>query len=335
MADLQFVLPQKKISRTGTKMKKSNGYSKIFSSSALLFGLLLFFGHAGAQNLKTTVDRSSILIGERIQYDIVFTFPTADYQVQFNTPDSLPHFLIIGKNAYDTTDRKGNFLVVQKLLLTSFDSGKWSIPALPVKLKKGSSVYNMNTDPVVIDVGYSPEDTTGLHDIKPPIEVKLIEKTDWLLIGASILTALLLAYLLYRYFKNRGKKEDPVFHSSQTAYQEAIASLEALKQNSLSSNEQVKEYHVTLSEILKKYNSRKQQRNLMNRTTGELLIEFKELGAGSEMISMIAENLRYNDAVKFAKFIPPKYESEKALEQTRKLVDMLQQFYQPKQNPAR
>ncbi len=293
--------------------------------------LCLMFVNTQAQSVSTTVDKKDILIGERIQYDIKFTFPTSDYQVQFNTPDSLPHFLIIGKKAYDTTDRNGNFLVVQNLLLTSFDSGKWSIPAMPVKLKRGTSVFNMTTDPVLINVGYSPEDSTGLYDIKPPIEVKLIEKTDWLLIGASILTALLLAWLIYRYFKNRGKKEKAVFHSSQTAYQEAMNSLDALKANPLNTDEQVKEFHVALSEIFRRYNSRKQQKNLMNRTTGEMLLELKQLGAGSEMVSACAESLRYNDAVKFAKFIPPKYESEKVLGQMKTVIDSMQQYYKPKQ----
>ncbi|MFZ1529050.1 MAG: hypothetical protein WAT19_09885 [Ferruginibacter sp.] len=298
---------------------------------ACLCLLCLLFIDGRAQSVSTAVDKKDILIGEHIRYDIKFTFPGNDYQVQFNIPDSLVHFHIIEKKAYDTTDRKGNFLVVQQLLLTSFDSGKWSIPALPVKLKRGAAVYNMTTDPVLVNVGYSPEDTTGLHDIKPPIEVKLIEKTDWLLIGASIITALILAWLIYRYFKNRGKKQQPVFHSSQTAYQEAINSLEALKANPLNTNEQVKEYHVSLSGIFRRYNSRKQQKNLMNRTTGEMLLELKEQGAGSDLVSACAESLRYNDAVKFAKFIPPKYESEKALDQLKTVIGSLQQFYKPKQ----
>lgn len=93
-----------------------------------------------------------------------------------------------------------------KILLTSFDSGQWSIPSFPISIRKinTASSYTLNTDPILINVGYSPEDSTGeLRDIKPIIAVKLMDNSWWY-IAAAVLIGLLLAWFVYRYLK-KGK----------------------------------------------------------------------------------------------------------------------------------
>lgn len=279
-----------------------------------------------AQKLSTSVDRKDILIGEPIQYHINFTFPSSDYQVLFNIPDSIPHFYLVNKSKSDSVEM-GNYLVRQKIILTSFDSGKWSIPSFPVRLQKGTSVYSLNTDPVLINVRYSPEDTTGLYDIKPPITVFVVENS-WLIIAASILTLLVLVYLIWQYINRRKKREKPLFDSPKSAYREALAALEELEKKFDGDPCMVKSYHAGLSDILKRYVSRMQQTNMMTRTTGDLLMEFKENKFHAETLTVLAAVLRQNDAVKFAKYIPPVQESKNALQQLKKLVGSLQQFYQ-------
>jgi len=246
--------------------------------------------------------------------------------VWFNIPDSIPHFYLVNKAKSDSVEM-GDYLVQQKIVLTSFDSGKWSIPSFPVRVQKGSSVYTFNTDPVLIDVRYSPEDTTGIYDIKPPINVFVVENS-WLIIAATVLTLLILLYLLWQYIKRRKGREKPLFGSPQSAYQEAMDALEELIKNFSGNKDEIKPFHASLSDILKQYNSRMQQSNMMIKTTGELLLCFKEKNLGADTLSAMAEVLRQNDAVKFAKFIPPQTESKNAWEQMKNILSSLQQFYQ-------
>ncbi|MBK8710894.1 MAG: DUF4381 family protein [Niastella sp.] len=297
----------------------------------ICLALLVFISVANSygQSVKTNVDRKQILIGERINYDIRFSFPTKEYQVNFNLPDSLLHFDILNKKRYDSVDGKGNFLIIQKILLTSFDSGQWSIPSFPINIRKinSASSYTLNTDPILINVGYSPEDSTGnLRDIKPIIGVKLIDYSWWY-IAAAIAFGLLLLWLVYRYIKKRKKKVKPLFDSPLTAYEEAMQQLQLLDKNTLGSNEEIKQYHVSLSDILKRYLSRLLQKNLLNHTTGDILLIHNQIATDKEMLSELAGILRTNDAVKFAKYIPPKYESEKTKEQLKNILTSIEKHF--------
>lgn len=296
-----------------------------YLKSILALLLVSTASFCAAQKISTSVDRKEILIGEKIHYNIKFTFPSSDYEVLFNIPDSIPHFYLVNKTKSDSVEM-GNYLVEQKMVLTSFDSGKWSIPAFQVRLQKGASVYSLNTDPVLINVRFSPEDTTGLYDIKPPIHVFVVENS-WLIIAATILTILVLLFLLWQYIQRRKKREKPLFGSPQSAYREAMNSLEELGKTNLETNDKVKFYHAELSDILRRYSSRMQQSNLLNQTTGDLLLNFKRKNLGVEYLSSIAEVLRQNDAVKFAKFIPAQTDSKKSLLNMKNIIDNLQQFY--------
>ncbi|MEO7048323.1 MAG: hypothetical protein ABI091_23690, partial [Ferruginibacter sp.] len=263
-----------------------------------------------------------ILIGEQIHYDLKFVLPNTNYTIEFNLPDSFPHFDIISKLKSDSTDANGHYLVIQRIVLTSFDSGKWTLPSFPIKITNVSKDYTVNSDSALINVGYAPADSTGqLRDIKPVIDVFVIDNT-WMYIIGGIVTAIILFILIYRYIKRRPKKEKPVFNSSISPYDEAMQSLKDLGKYNLQAPAEIKEYHTSLAEILKKYLSRRGKRNLMNRTTGDILLALKENDADS-VISTVAEALRTGDAVKFAKYIPAVAESNKSMDDIKTGIEML------------
>jgi hypothetical protein len=275
-----------------------------------------------SQSLQTSIDKKTILIGEQINYDLKFVLPNTNYTIEFNLPDSFPHFDIISKLKSDSTDAKGHYLVMQRIVLTSFDSGTWTLPSFPIKITNVAKDYTVNSDSVLINVGYAPSDSTGqLRDIKPVIDVFVIDNT-WMYIIAGIVTAIILFILIYRYIKRRPKKEKPVFNSSISPYDEAMQSLKNLSKYNLQAPAEIKEYHTALSEILKRYLSRRGKRNLMNRTTGDILLALKENAADS-VVSAVAEALRAGDAVKFAKYIPAVAESNKSLDDIKTGIEML------------
>ncbi len=289
----------------------------------MLFFCIVCVGVRG-QSVTIKTDKSQLLIGERLQYDFTVNLNAAGYQINFKFPDTIPHFEIIDNANFDTINNNGSFGIHKKIIFTSFDSGVWHIPSFEIKLKQNKITSILYTDSVLVNVGYSPADSSNqLRDIKPVIEVT-VKDYFWYYIAAASVLAIFIIILIYLYYKKRKKKVLPVFQSALSPYHEAMNALLELKQYDLSKSEQVRIYHVTLSEIVRKYCSRKQSKNLMNKTTGDILIGIKEQWDNPVMVTYVAATLRCADAVKFAKYIPEISESNHSLEQVKKALDMIE-----------
>ncbi len=189
---------------------------QIYKTTSLFFVLLFALLNAKSQAVKTYINRNNILIGEHIKVDITVSLASPSYKVDFSIPDSIPHFDIINMEKRDTTEN-GIYTLKQSLLFTSFDSGQWRFPSFPVTVsspEKGSKSFF--SDSVLIKVGYSPADSTdALRDIKPVMDVFVIDRTWLYYLGAAIL-AIILTIILYKYFKNRKKKAPPLFNTKLT-----------------------------------------------------------------------------------------------------------------------
>ena len=294
---------------------------QIYRIIPIVFIALFSFTFAGGQALKTYIDKNRILIGEHIRYEVKLNLASSSYKVDFGIPDSIPHFDIIEQNKYDTVDEHGVYTLRQTILFTSFDSGVWKLPAFPVTISyPNKAPVRGLTDSVLIQVGYSPADSTNeLRDIKPVMDVFVVDRT-WIYIAVGILLLIILAVLLYRYFKNRKKKAPPVFNSNLSAFDEAMKALNQLQQTA---NIDAKTYHTTLSAIFKKYYSRKTNKNLMTNTTGDLLLLLKT-HTNSEIVSAAAEALRSGDAAKFAKYLPSVSENNQSLQQVKQSIEYLE-----------
>ncbi|MFT3979888.1 MAG: hypothetical protein QM687_05415 [Ferruginibacter sp.] len=275
---------------------------------------------SNAQAVKTYIDRNNILIGEHIRMDITVNLASPSYKVDFGIPDSIPHFDMINSDKRDTTDG-GVYMLKQSLLFTSFDSGQWKFPAFPVTISspdKGSQTFT--SDSVIIRVGYSPADSTDqLRDIKPVMDVFVVDRT-WLYYIGGALLAIILAFILYRYFKNRKKKAPPMFDAKLGPYDEAIKALNDLQQGGAAD---VKLYHSRISDIFKRYYSRKTNANLMSDTTSDLLIRLRQQ-ATADTLSLAAEVLRLGDAVKFAKLRPADNENVQSINAMKLVIDQLE-----------
>lgn len=287
--------------------------------------LVLFSAAVRAQQLQTFTDRNSILIGEQVQLKVRASFPQQAFRVSwFSIPDSIPHFDIIQKGPVDSSSENGNSVLQQSITLTSFDSGRWNIPAFPVQFDPANddTTIRLFTDSVAIAVSYSPADTSKqLRDIKPIISVTLTDYT-WYYIAGGIVLLLLMLFFTYRYWKkNRGEK--PAKPASKlTAYEEAMRALEQLAKQDLSDPASVKTYHSLLAAVFKQYLGRKQERNLLTKTTSDLLVRVSEQGMPAEHVSGLATALRCTDAVKFAKYLPVVTESQDCLQKIKAAIEL-------------
>src|SRR5689334_17318257 len=103
-------------------------------------------------SVHATVDKNRILIGERIHLMLEAKFPPNE-PMRFFELDSIPHFEILERQKVDTTDQSGQIDLRQVLVLTSFDSGAWAVPAF--QLPGAQIIF---TDSLPVEVVFSPFD---------------------------------------------------------------------------------------------------------------------------------------------------------------------------------
>ncbi len=278
-----------------------------------------------SQSVQASVDKKDILIGEQLKIKVRTFYPFNSGGIIYSLliPDSIPHFDVIENGKPDTVSFKDNSKAVeQTITLTSFDSGRWAIPALRVNVDTANFLF---TDSIPINVSYSPPDSTNqLRDIKPVIEVNVTSYL-WYYIAGGALLLVIIVFLLIRYLRKRKREPAPVPVSKLSPYEEAMLGLETLKQYDLQIPAHIKLYHVKSCDIFKRYLGRKQNKNLLSKTTGDLLMRLTENNFPQENISTLASALRCSDAVKFAKYLPLREESEDAIAKIKDIINLIEQ----------
>ena len=287
--------------------------------------LFLSVAMAGAQAVKTTISANRILIGEQIRLEIKISSASAAYQIGIKVPDSIPHFDIMERHQSDTVDEKGVYTLRQEVLLTSFDSGLFVIPSFPITVSEPNQPDKiLASDSEQVSVSYNPMLIGPPKDIKPIIDLGEKQgKLGYIIAGA--ITFILLLLLAFWYLKNRTKKQQPLFSASRSPYEEAMSSLQQLSPPLHQELEPLKIWYMALTDVLKKYYSRKTNRNMMGHTTSQFLGRMKaENGSNPQLVSAAAKALDCADAVKFAKYIPTPEELAESVLLIKVTIDSLE-----------
>lgn len=282
-----------------------------------------------SQSLHTITDRKDILIGEQIKLKIKAKVPVdAVIDKWLVLPESISHFDIVESSKPDTLNFKDESKTIeQTIIITSFDSGRWVFPALPVAFKGSASkpLQMMQSDSFYVNVSYSPADSTNqLRDIKPIIKV-FITDYFWYYIVGGMLLLLLIGFLLYRFFKKKKELQPTANLSCLSAFDEAMVELSKIEKLNMNVADEVKNFHTRLAHVFKNYLGRKQTRNLMNKTTDDILINLSGNNLSAENFSNLATALRSTDAVKFAKYLPQPDESINCLQKIKETIILNEQ----------
>ncbi len=158
------------------------------------------------------------------------------------------------KGKIDTLDGVDGKKWVQQVVITSYDSGYWQIPMLPVTVE-GKHYFS---DSLGVQVGYANTDLS--HEYKDIKEIEEVANTEtnyipWI-IGAVTLVAL--GVMLALFLRKKKKIEaPPVVAIDLTPYDEALAALQKLKKEDLPGKGEVKKYYTALNDILRTYVHRK------------------------------------------------------------------------------
>lgn len=273
--------------------------------------LLLYAQISVGQNtisVAATVDKASIIIGEPAQLKLEAFFPSNNTP-SFFAVDSFQHFEILNSSKIDTVPAEGGTKLSRTLTLTSWDSGAWNIPALPLQ-----NSSRIRTQPIQIAVGYSPmAPDQQYHDVKDILAVPQATRVTWYwyVIGAVLL---LILFLLL--FPKKKKSTEPVVNM-QDVYKQTLAQLDALKSRT---GEDGKEYFTSLILIFRNYLQQRKNIQSHAKTTDDISRQLRTAQLEERDYNDLVQTLQLSDFVKFAKYVPTITEKEEALNTIKKSI---------------
>ena len=293
----------------------------------LILSLFVSYFTVAQSSAKASVDRTTILIGEPIQLRIEATVPLSN-SLHWPLIDTIPHFEIASTSPLDSSQDAHFKTYHQQLTITSYDSGYWSIPAFKMQAAK----IKLKTDTIAINVTYSPADPNQpYHDIKDIIAVEP-PSNNYLYWILGIVTLL---FAVAAYFILRKKKPKPVVHekvSKLSPYEEAMQALDELSRQRPNDPIEVKNYFTRLNDVLRVYLKRKFGYSTLERTNEELILQLRNSKLPREDFSSLAQSLRMNDFVKFAKYTPSEEEKNEVFTNIRQSIKQLEELNKPAQH---
>ena len=271
------------------------------------FVFLCFVFASFSQNIKSSIDSTSVKIGQQITFEIEVDVDTSSLVVFPEGQTFLP-LEMIESYKVDATKNNNRFKLIKKYGLTQFDSGVYTIPRQ--KLLIGD--YEFFTDSVQVEVRNIAVDTTQqpLYDIKPISTVEKSASKWWLYVLLALVIIGIIAFLLYWFIW----REKPLTKEEKVAllppYERAKLALVELDKTSYLENDELKKYYSELTGIIRTYIDEKVYDRALESTTEELISRLHLLSEGNQIdlskddIKNIDTILRRADLVKFAKSKP-------------------------------
>ena len=273
---------------------------------------------------KSIVDRTTILVGEPINLKMEATVP-ATGNIKWFTIDTIPHFEIVSRGNIDSVNEAAFKTYKQQLIITSYDSGYWSIPSFTVQAGK----LKLKTDTIAINVTYSPADPNQpYHDIKDIIAVKKppANYLYWVL-GAITLLFVIGAYFYLRKKKPIAQAEQKV--SKLSPYDEAMQALDELTKQQPLDQPDIKNYFTRLNDVFRVYLKRRFNYSTLEKTNEELILQLRKSKLQGEEFTRLAQSLRMNDFIKFAKYLPSEGEKKEVFNEIKQSIKRLEELNKP------
>lgn len=275
-----------------------------------------------------TLDRSEILIGERVVATLVLEWE-GDLRVQpLNLPIEYGAIeLLETDEAEDTKTESGGMQRTVLITATAFDLGTHSLGPIEVSWSKAGSVpETMEIEAVEITVKSTLEATAAdlaeddILAVKPPQELPL-EWRWWhgllLFLGLALFAALLYFLTRRRKLKQVQAEAPPLLLDPD---EEALRALAEMEITGALKNEPVKVIYSRFSAILRRYLGRRHRFDALEMTSEELLDMIHEIGWQEDVFELLVMDLRQTDAVKFAKYVPDNKRRQAALNRVREIV---------------
>lgn len=291
---------------------------KKLSVSIILFISFVSFATGQNVNITSSFDSTRIYIGDQIKFTITVDKPS---DLKLNLPvfrDTLAKNIeiISGPHTDSSKVQDGRIRIIQKYIITSFDSGSYKVKPVYAEIKSADGLKRFYSDYSALEVmrvQIAPPDTVSkIFDIIEPYRAPITagEVLPYLLI-ATVLAAIIWAAV--RYFRKHKKSTEGevAYISPDPAHIIAFRELERLKGEELWQKGEVKKFYTQLTEIMRQYLENRFKVFSLELTTAETLealvkTGFKKDGAYNEIKAVLTGA----DLVKFAKYKPVPEENE-------------------------
>lgn len=264
-----------------------------------------------AQKVTTTLNTAKNKIGAEFQLTLKTEVDTTA-KVVFPKTAIFGALEVIESYKIDTIAKGSRYELIKKYGLTQFDSGKYTIPRIPV-LVNGKPIFS---DSLKVEVNDVKVDTLKqkMYDIKTIAPAE--SDSNWwkYLLGFLLLAAL--AAAVYFWYKKRPKKEKEIEIIFTSPIEKATILLQQLESKELWQKGEIKSYYSELTDIARTYIEEEIKIPAMESTTSELIIGLrlaaknKKLKLTKETVENLEKVLMQADLVKFAKVKPLDYEIE-------------------------
>ena len=265
-----------------------------------------------AQKVTTSVNVTKNKIGAEFKLTLKTDVDTLS-KVKFPEAKNFGALEVIQSYKMDTIKNGARYQLIKNYGLTQFDSGKYTIPRIPVLINGKPSF----SDSIKVEVNDVKVDTLKqkMYDIKDIAKVESPMGTWWIYV--LILIAVVVAvYLIYKYIKKRQsepKVEEVVFKSP---IEKATTLLQQLEGKELWQKGEIKHYYSELTDIARNYIEEEIHIPAMESTTSELIEALRKaakqqkLKLSNETVENLEKVLKQADLVKFAKVKPLDFEIE-------------------------
>jgi hypothetical protein len=285
---------------------------KKFILSIFLFISIISFSVGQEVKITSSFDSTKIFIGDQIKFTITIDKPS-DLKLAIPVlKDTLCKNIeiISGPKTDSSTLQNGRIKIIQKYLITSFDSGRYQVSPVFVETKNEGGIKRFFSDYSmleVIRVKIAPPDTTAkIFDIIKPYKAPITigEILPWILLAILIGV---ISWLVIRLLRKLKKSETGTgtYIPPEPAHVIAFRELERLKNEQLWQKGETKKYYTMLTEILRQYLENRFRVFSLELTTSETLealikTGFKRNGSYNDLKTVLTGA----DLVKFAKYNP-------------------------------
>lgn len=289
-----------------------------WKTSPIFLILLLFLGVSlQAQDVRLSVkpDKQNVSIGDWITLHLEVSGPK-DLAVTWPPfHEALKDFEIVKKGEPKTITNDQNATSNIDVVVTKFEEGKYTIPALTIQYSTSKTSGALHSDPISIAVrGISVDTSKDFKDIKPPLSLRL----TWREILPYLLGAIGAVLLIwaFNYIRKKRKKGEKIYQPqvpTRPAHEVALEALRNLEAEKVWQQGRVKEYHSRVSDIIRTYIEQTLSINAMEMTTDLILSTSQIRALDQKLKDHLQEILERADLVKFAKFQPLADEHENSI----------------------
>jgi len=290
---------------------------------SLIFSIFLFISiisYSVGQNVNVTssFDSSRIFIGDQIKFTITVYQPSdLRLAIPFFKDTLCKNIEILSGPVVDSSSNQdGRIKIVEKYLITSFDSGLYKIPPVYAEIKNENGLkrfYSEYSQLEVMRIKIAPADTSAkIFDIIKPYSapVTIGEILPWVFL-ITLLGALVWAAIIFLRKLKKSKTGVETVYNPDPAHVIAFRELEKLREEKLWQKGEIKNYYTKLTEILRQYLENRFKVFSLELTTAETLEALIKTGfKKDESYNQLKTVLTGADLVKFAKYIPEPSENE-------------------------